>query len=454
MVMQRRFTSLTCIGLLSLLIPTAPAVASNLLIDFGNTVDIDNSPTQSGYQAFNAVDKVLSGPTGVARTQQYASDIGIGGVVDLTISIPPGENRPLSVVPDNRRAVNRGTASTGNLPDLAQDWIGIDTRDGDGARIMSFTLSDLAAGTYTMTSYHQDTGNLDGTFDVLVNGVFETSGTMVMGDPGVGIDPVSVQYSFDANGVDDVTLTYDTTGGIFFLANGFELESGGDSLNVDFQATGGATEAGFMAYDAMDGIDGSPDGVTRVETYTSALGNAGTVDLTVAIEPFLLGGPAVDDNARAIYRSGDEYNGELANLAIDWIGADARTGGFNESIMVTLGNLQEGVYEVTSYHHDPQNLTGDLNVLVNGVPTAVASIATGDPGVDGAPGSVTFLISADGSSPVEIEYALAEFSLGPPLQAFPLINGIDVTLIPEPATIWLCGLGAMGLLAGRLRRYV
>lgn len=450
--MQRRFTSLSCIGFLTLLIPTATVVASDLLIDFGNTVGIDDSPAQAGYQTFNAVDKVLSGPTGVARTEQFASDIGIGGVVDLTVSIPPGADRPISVVPDNRRAVNRGTISSGNLPDLAQDWIGIDTRDGDGARVMSFTLSDLAAGTYTMTSYHQDTGNLNGTFDVLVNGVATTSGMMVDGDPGAGNDPASVQYMFDANGVDDVKLSYATTSGIFFLANGFELASGGNMLNVDFQATGGMTEAGFMSYDAVDGVDGAPDGVTRTESYASALGNAGMVDLTVEIEPFALGGPAVDSNARAIDRTGNTYSGELADLAIDWIGADARSGGLNESLMVTLGNLEAGVYEITSYHHDPQDLMGDLNVLVNGVETAMVSMGNGDPGVAAPPSSVSFLVTSDGTSPIDIEYALAEFSLGPPLQAFPLINGIEVTRIPEPATLWLAGLGAVGLMVLRLRR--
>ncbi|WP_425397403.1 PEP-CTERM sorting domain-containing protein, partial [Aeoliella sp.] len=279
-----------------------------------------------------------------------------------------------------------------------------------------------------------------------------TTGMMVDGDPGVGNDPALVQYMFDANGVDDVKLTYATTSGIFFLANGFELTSGGNSLNVDFQGTGGATEAGFMAYDSINGVDGSPDGVTRTETYASALGNSGMVDLTVEIDPFLPGGPAVDGNARAIDRTGNTYNGELADLAIDWIGADARTGGLNESIMVSLGNLKAGIYEVTSYHHDPQDLMGDLNVLVNGSMTTMVAMGNGDPGASSPPGSVSFLIASDGNSPVDIEYALAEFSLGPPLRAFPLINGIEVKLIPEPSTIWLCGLGAIGLIALRVRR--
>lgn len=261
---------------------TAASVAhgQSWWLDF-NSLSQDNGPHPTeGYLAYDAGHEVAADFV----TQEY--DV-FGTTVSFTPSWPDST--------DNRtqQMIDRGTQSgldedgfpivsshdanwlfgddlllkeTGTL-DLVTDWIGVDTRTGNGGngdydgdvgdptRIL-FTLGGIPAGEYAWTSFHHDTENIhtffqfdystDGgeTFQPVGDGEFQMSSSAEGGNPANpdlidGLDdsfepipledlPSSVQFNFDAVG-DDVVLQFTPLSAIavhqqIFGVNGFQLE--------------------------------------------------------------------------------------------------------------------------------------------------------------------------------------------------------------------------------------
>jgi hypothetical protein len=148
--------------------------------------------------------------------------------------------------------------SAGDL-DLVTDWIGIDTRTGNGGNgdwdgvtgtptYMTLTIGGLAAGNYELTSFHHDTEHCHGPFAVWVStdggasftqladglmtdsteGGTPDSGAIVAG-PDVYTLASTYHVPFMANGTDDVVLRYapySDAAGVhrqIWGMNGFEL---------------------------------------------------------------------------------------------------------------------------------------------------------------------------------------------------------------------------------------
>jgi hypothetical protein len=189
-----------------------------LKIDFTRT----GGPVYAGWQGYFATHEALSSFT----TQSY---IAFGATISITPTWAPGAVNATSQMYD------RGSGVWTDANDLLRDWIGTDAREiGDP---MTLTIEGLPPGVYAWKSYHHDTLDQTGLFDVTVN---DAAGSAVT----TGIDISSTQYdginhladvtTFEtniiSNGTDPVSLVFDcqkSSGGVyevFFLMNGFELE--------------------------------------------------------------------------------------------------------------------------------------------------------------------------------------------------------------------------------------
>lgn len=150
-----------------------------------------------------------------------------------------------------RQSIDRGTGNdnnwvnTNNDLDLVTDWLGIDTRTGNGGNgnwdggqvgtptFMTLTLGGLSKGVYDMTSFHHDTENVHTFFQIEVSTdggstftnlgqEFYMSDSTAGGNPNSATDgglgtilgpdafslPSTVSLDFIANGTDDVVLRY------------------------------------------------------------------------------------------------------------------------------------------------------------------------------------------------------------------------------------------------------
>ena len=173
-----------------------------LRVDFG----APNHNRQDGFLAFDATDNSGSSQE---RTQNYIAGFGQGNTMRAELS--------MNVADSAKRAIHRGTPHNHALGDLAASWIGPD----EGNLVL--TLHDLLAGTYDMLSYHHDTTQT-GTFDVLVDGVLTLSGlTVSTGNLSPGDPITTAAFSFTADGLNPVEITYQLTGSRFMIMNGFEL---------------------------------------------------------------------------------------------------------------------------------------------------------------------------------------------------------------------------------------
>ena len=167
---------------------------------------------------------------------------------------------------------------TGGHADMINDWIGTDTRQPGNP--MTLTISGLPAGIYSWLSYHHDTDDQTGIFDVTVNDAAGSATTVIdishsENDSEGRVDGFENTMRFAAtvtsNGTDDITLVFDmvTTPDspvphLFFVMNGFELSlplyaedfesfaAGTDLHGVDgWEGWGGDAGAGAPVSDAL-----------------------------------------------------------------------------------------------------------------------------------------------------------------------------------------------------------
>ena len=215
------------------------ASAQVLMVDFSSTTQDGGPHPQPGYQAYDAGHEV---PADFV-TQSYSA---FGTTVSVTPAWPnTSDNRV-------RQMIDRGASWDGNWDnaagdlDLVTDFLGIDTRTGNGGNgdwdgtagtptYMTLTLSGLNAAPYNWTSYHHDTENVHGDF--------------------------SVELSVD--------------GGTSFtqLADGY-MADGADGGNPD------------SALDGFPGPEFGPDADSLMSTYTTSFNADGANDVVFRFAPY------------------------------------------------------------------------------------------------------------------------------------------------------------------------
>ncbi len=274
------------------------AVAQSLLVDFNSTTQDGDAHNQEGYQPYDAAHENIDsfGP------RDYDA---FGTSVTMT---PLWPNTTDSRV---QQAIDRGAGNDANWLgdnlDLLTDWIGADSRTGNGGNgdwdrteatqptYMTLTFEGLPEGNYRWLSYHHDTEHMwsdfqveistDGgaNFDFLADNQItdSTPGGSPDSTTGTGLGifqgdtdpdpknlPSTFVTSFTATGSDDVVLRFapfiDGLDGNavhknFFAMNGFELDEFGefgdfnsdgsvdladyDILRANFRSTGDVTFA-------------------------------------------------------------------------------------------------------------------------------------------------------------------------------------------------------------------
>lgn len=172
-----------------------------------------------------------------------------GATVTITPSWAEGATRQAMQMID--RSTSGRNGYTGGHTDLLNDWIGTDTRQPGNP--MTLTISGLPAGTYSWLSYHHDTDDQTGIFDVTVNDAAGSATTGIdishseNGSEG-RVDGFENTMRFAAtvtsNGTDDITLVFGMVTSpsspvphLFFVMNGFEL-SPATKANTPYPADG------------------------------------------------------------------------------------------------------------------------------------------------------------------------------------------------------------------------
>ena len=224
---------------------------ARLKVDFNSRTQDGGPHNQQGWEPYDAGHEVAAD----FITQSYAA---FGATVSVTPSWPN--------TTDNRvqQMIDRGAGNDGNWNnaagdlDLVTDFIGIDTRTGNGGNgdwdgttgtptYMTLAIGGLPAGDYNWTSFHHDTEHVHGPFSIEIStdgGASFTQlldGVMTDSTPGgtpdslateVGPDAYTLSstytMSFTANGTDDVVMRFAPYSGIgvhrqIWGMNGFEI---------------------------------------------------------------------------------------------------------------------------------------------------------------------------------------------------------------------------------------
>ena len=237
-------------GAIALTSLTAAANAS-LWIDFNSTSQDGGPHNDALYQAYNNAHENAAGFT----TMNYNTTFSQTGAATVGVT-PTWPNTT-----DNRvqQMIDRGAGNDNQYTnpgpygiDLVTDWIGIDTRTGNGGNgnfdgtagtptWLDISLSGLDAGSYNWTSIHHDTENVFTNFNVYVDGSLAGSGyqsdSSAGGNPDSGANrtdgPASTfSTSFMADGTNPVVIRFEPLSGELgnavhnqlFAVNGFQLE--------------------------------------------------------------------------------------------------------------------------------------------------------------------------------------------------------------------------------------
>jgi len=153
----------------------------------------------------------------------------------------------------------------------------------------------------------------------------------------------------------DITWNFDVEGPIAGFGVFVDFASGGPSSTV---------QAGYTGVDGQDAADGTPVAV-------------GGINVALASEGTETNGTGIDHRDRGALAAGQALSDLARDFAFAW----------GEDLVLTLGNLPEGLYEWTGYFHDSDRdqgvavltLSTDSGVTLVGDPDPLSHSTTDDP---------------------------------------------------------------------------
>lgn len=295
--------SLFLAAALTLSIFLSANTSAQLLVDFNSTSQDGGPHNQSGYQAYDAAHEAVAD---FVAARNYSA---FGTTVSVTVDFPDSSANTVQQMID--RGAGNDANWSGQKLDLLTDWIGVDTRPVGGLPRITFRLGNLPAGAYQWLSYHHDTENVFGSFDVEVStnaggsytavvgpeagGSFQGTDSTSGGNPtsqqtynGAGNQdpatlPSTVISSFNAVGGSDVVVRFSPLAGAavhtqLIVINGFEITSTTPPTAPTDIALAGNTAATTAPIGTLVGTLTSTD-PTPGDSFTYALvGGSGSTD--------------------------------------------------------------------------------------------------------------------------------------------------------------------------------
>jgi len=135
---------------------------------------------------------------------------------------------------------------------------------------------------------------------------------------------------------------------------------------------------------------------------------------------------------------GDVTNHPLGDLLEDLV-AGVFGGGSGGDLRLTLSDLEAGLYEITTYHHDPLTIEGRIDIDVDDALGTHADVVTGllqNAGYDNPTvAEATYQFVANGTDDIVITFdqtGYPEHEYGTPAA---VLSGFTLTLVPEPSTV-------------------
>jgi hypothetical protein len=224
-------------------------------------------------------------------------------------------------------------------------------------------------------------------------------------------------------------------------------------ISVDFSTLDASPQnTGYSANRVQSGFSDfsyGPESVqpTRDQAVLPPPGPGGTPTITMTFGSIdvTLSDPGPGSNG-LIFVDDGSVSGGLGMLAEDYV----IPSGLN--LRVNLAGLPAGSYLMTTYHHLPQATTENtLNGIAVDNGSGTQTVAQDVPvSIGFAPTTVsssTFQFDADGSNDVLVTVRGRSFST-----VRGVLNGFEVSAVPEPSTCVLFAFGALGLLGSQLRR--
>lgn len=288
---NRTVLVLVAVAMAMLGLTTTSASADVILrVDFNSNQDSGGDSTTAGDPGLSEAAHNQEGWSSYHANHEVSDEFTTADYDGITVT-PAWPNTT-----DNRtqQSIDRGSDNDVNWDDaagdlnLVTDFIGIDTRTGNGGNgdwdgtsgdptYMTLTLGGLATGTYDWTSYHHDTENVHGPFAVWVSidggetftqlddgamtdsteGGNPDSGALEVG-PDADSLPSTYHTSFWADGLSDVVLRFAPYAAVavhqqIWGMNGFVLSN--VTTSPEAWAMAAALDApGYSAMDVVDGV--------------------------------------------------------------------------------------------------------------------------------------------------------------------------------------------------------
>jgi len=295
----RTVLTLVAVAMAIVGLTTTSASADVILrVDFNSSQDGGGDSTTAGDPSLSAAAHHQTGWSSYHANHEVIAEFTTADYDGITVT-PDWPNTTDNRV---RQSIDRGSGNDNNWDDaaadvnLVTDWIGIDTRTGNGGNgnwdgttgvptYMTLALGGLAAGNYDWTSFHHDTEHCHGPFAVwlstdggatfaqLDDGVMTDSTTGGSPDSGaieVGPDANSLSStyhtSFSADGVNAVVFRFAPYSETavhrqIWGMNGFELSEVPSPVgywNLDETSGAIAQDSSGNGYDGILSADPDP----------------------------------------------------------------------------------------------------------------------------------------------------------------------------------------------------